>query len=92
MRSEFAGAQVTCYSGHSYAERPVRFESAGIEYNVAGIVHQYRTPEGRKFLVRATNGCQFTITYLEAQDDWQVSPHDGLLPPPQGEQHTRYDE
>jgi hypothetical protein len=92
MRPDPAAAEVTCHSGHAYAERPVRFKYGGSEYHVSRIVHQTRSPEGRQFLVRTTSGPRFTITYLEPQDQWQVSSHDELLPPTQGEQHTRYDE
>lgn len=92
MRPDAAQAEVICYSGHTYAERPIRFRFNRAEYPVEEIIQQTRTPDGRQFLVRTEDERRFVLTYLEAPDQWQVRPLYGPLPSTQGEKHTRYDE
>ena len=64
---------VTCYSGHTYAERPVAFVWDGRHYSVERILKQWRTPDGPCFRVRTAGGVEFDLAYHETQDAWSLT-------------------
>jgi hypothetical protein len=41
---------------------------------VAEVLSEWRTPEGKGFRVRAGDGRAFEITYVESLDEWQIRP------------------
>ena len=67
-------AQVRCYSGHVYPERPVAFLWEGIERQVAEIEQASREPGVRVFIVRDNDGNKFRISYQESGDRWIIVP------------------
>ena len=68
------GTVVECYAGTRYPERPRAFLWEGERVMVEAVEHQWRTPAGPAFRVRAANGRRFTLAYDEAADAWDVQP------------------
>ena len=64
--------KVTCYSGHTYAERPKSFLWQGIEYKVKVIEKVWREPHKRLFKVTTDEGKLFELCYNEADDQWSA--------------------
>ena len=62
--------QVTCYSGHTYAERPQSFLWQGEEYKVKEIENAWQEPGKRLFKVITEKGKPFKLCYNEANDQW----------------------
>lgn len=62
--------QVVCYSGHTYAERPVSLIWEGIEYKVKEIEKEWQEPGARLFQVRTEDGRLFILSYDERGDEW----------------------
>ena len=75
------GTVVECYAGTRYPERPRAFLWEGERVMVEAVEHQWRTPAGPVFRVRAANGAakgrRFTLAYDEAADAWDVQPVPG---------------
>jgi hypothetical protein len=65
--------KVTCYSGHTYAERPKSFEWEGKEYEVAEIEKAWVEPGNRYFQVRTEDNRLFRLCYNEAEDQWSLT-------------------
>jgi hypothetical protein len=65
---------VECYSGQTYAERPLAFYWEGERLEITEILSRWRTPEHRHFLVRINNARQFKLTYNETDDLWTIEP------------------
>lgn len=72
MPQSAAGAQVWCYAGSSYAQRPRAFLWQGQRIAVASVAAEWRTPDGKTFLVRTSGGQVFKLVYNHRLDDWQV--------------------
>jgi len=66
-------AQVTCYSGASYAERPTEIRAFGKQYRIEKITAEGRTPLEKWFQVVTENGQRLRLMYHPAQDRWTVS-------------------
>ena len=66
--------EVKCYSGHTYAERPLAFTWQGKEYRVVEIVKEWRGEGGKCFIVRTGDNKSFQLCYNEAQDTWRLRP------------------
>jgi len=64
---------VSCYSGQSYAERPVSFRWEGTEYEVEEIEQEWRGVDGKNFLVRTEDNKLFRLCYNESQDQWSLT-------------------
>jgi len=64
--------RVECYSGTSYAERPVALIWEGQKLEVNEILSEKRTPEGKTFRVCVNDNRQFDLLYDEKNDNWQV--------------------
>ena len=67
-------AQVRCYSGHIYPERPVAFVWEGNERQVAAVEQAWREPGIRVFIVRDSESKKFQLSYQESGDRWMVTP------------------
>jgi hypothetical protein len=64
------GVQVTCHSGHTYAQEPLSLRWEGQQYQAAEVEARWRTPEGAAFQVRTRSGERFALFYSEAEDEW----------------------
>jgi len=65
--------EVRCYSGQSYAERPLSFTREGAEYEVAGIEAEWRGVGTKNFRVRTKDNKLFQLCYNESQDKWSLT-------------------
>ena len=64
--------QVTCYSGHSYAQEPRAFIWQGERRLVAAVERTWRTPSALHFRVRTEDGARFELAYDERADEWRL--------------------
>ena len=64
--------KVNCYSGHTYAERPMSFELEGIEYEVEKTEKEWQEPGERHFQVRTGDNKLFQLCYNEVKDQWSL--------------------
>jgi len=64
--------KVNCYSGHTYAERPVSFQWQGIEYEVEEIEKSWQEPGERHFQVRTQDNKLFKLWYNEGKRQWSI--------------------
>ncbi len=62
--------RVTCYSGHTYAERPLSFVFDNKEHTVKEIEKEGQTPGARLFKVRTVEDRVFVLAYNEKYDEW----------------------
>ncbi|HXF69809.1 MAG TPA: hypothetical protein VNK89_08375 [Thermoflexus sp.] len=67
-------ANVRCYAGSTYPERPESFEWEGTEKSVREILRRWRTPEALGFRVRTIDGMTFDLIYDLRWDRWTVIP------------------
>ncbi len=65
---------VECRSDQEYAGRPVALYWQGKHLLVAGLLQEWRTPEGKRFLVRTEDGAVFELNYHEVEDSWRIEP------------------
>ena len=65
-------ANVRCYAGASYPERPVAFEWAGQWLDVAEVLRQARTPEGLVFDVLVEDGRRYRLEWDANEDHWSI--------------------
>jgi len=65
--------EVKCYSGYTYAQRPVSFTWQGKEYEVEDIEKEWWGPGERWFLVKTKDNKHFKLCYNEAQDEWSIT-------------------
>jgi len=70
---ELNNLQVTCYSGHTYAERPESFLWQGIKYEVKEIEKVWQEPGKRVFKVITDSGKLFKLCYNETNDQWAAT-------------------
>jgi hypothetical protein len=63
---------VECRSDAEYAERPVAFFWQAQRLEIAEILSRWRTPDGKRFRVRTTDGQIFELFYDPAVDRWQI--------------------
>lgn len=61
---------VECYSGQTYAERPIRFLWEGSCLDVDDVAAEWREPGARHFRVRASDDRTFDLCYDERTDLW----------------------
>ena len=61
--------RVSCYSGHTYAERPVSLVWEGRRCRVE-VEKEWRGPGRRCFLVRTEDGKRLELYYDEQRDEW----------------------
>jgi hypothetical protein len=70
-------AEVRCYAGAGYPERPVAFEWEGRWQEVVELLRQARTPEGLLFDVLAEDGRRYRLAWDARTDEWAVMPAPG---------------
>jgi hypothetical protein len=71
--------KVTCYSSHSYADRPVSFVWNQERHEITNIEREWLEPGGKHFAVKATRAgrpesekhCH--ICYDTREDTWQLN-------------------
>lgn len=66
--------KVKCYSGYTYAERPVSFTWRGRDYEVEEVEKEWRGPGERWFKVKTGGNKSFQLCYNEAKDEWSIKP------------------
>ena len=64
--------EVRCYSGHTYAERPVSFRWKDVEYPVGQIEKAWQEPGKRYFQVLAGGNKRFRLCYNVAEEQWSL--------------------
>ncbi len=67
-------ANVRCYAGASYPERPAAFEWEGGWLDVIEVRRQVRTPAGLRFEVLAQDGRRYRLDWDAKADDWAIMP------------------
>jgi hypothetical protein len=72
-------ANVRCYAGASYPERPVAFEWKERWLEVDELIRQARTPGGLVFDVLAEDGRGYRLAWNAGTDEWVVEPASGNL-------------
>jgi hypothetical protein len=65
--------KVNCYSGRTYAERPLSFTWEDIEYEVAEIETEWRGVGTKNFRVSTEDNKLFQLCYNESQDQWSLT-------------------
>jgi hypothetical protein len=65
---------VECYSGHTYADRPIAFLWNGRRHLIEKTIKRWRLPEGPGFRVVTVNGIKCDLVYRERQDEWSLEP------------------
>ena len=73
MGVDLENLKVKCYSGYTYAQRPLSFTWQGSEYEVENIEKEWQGPRERWFLVRTGDNKCFQLCYNEAQDEWSIT-------------------
>ena len=63
---------VECYSGQTYAERPVALHWEGERQVITEILSRWRLPGMVHFLVRIASGQTFDLMYNETEDLWKI--------------------
>ena len=66
--------RVECHSGYTYAQRPTALWWEGARLEVAAVLAEWRTPQGKHFRVRAADGRKFELEYSESEDAWNILP------------------
>jgi hypothetical protein len=64
--------KVKCYSGYTYAERPVSFNWWGRDYQVEEIEKEWLGPGERWFAVKTDDNKSLQLCYNEARDEWSI--------------------
>jgi len=66
-------AEVECYAGSVYPEKPRAFSWEGQRYEVQTILDQRREPDCLVFLVRCTpDESLFKLCYSFSEDHWRI--------------------
>ena len=66
------GELVECYSGFTYADKPVILTWEDRRMEISRILAEWRTPEKNHFRVRTAEGREFELAYSQATDEWQI--------------------
>jgi hypothetical protein len=66
-------AEVECYAGTRYAERPVAVTLGGQRLSVIEVLSSWRTPAGPGFDVLVTGDRRLRLQLDEASDRWAVT-------------------
>ena len=78
MTGKYDSATVSCYSGRSYADRPVSFVWRNERYEIESVEREWLEPAGKHFIVYATKAGgmegekRFEICYYTREDSWQL--------------------
>lgn len=63
---------VVCYSGYTYAERPIAVRWEGRRLAIEAIEARWRIPGGQGFRVCTEDGQVFELFYGELDGEWSV--------------------
>lgn len=63
---------VECYSGYTYAERPIAVRWEGRRLAIEAIEARWRIPGGQGFRVCTEDGQVFELFYGELDGEWSV--------------------
>ena len=63
---------VECYSGQTFAERPLALYWEGERFEIKEILSRWRTPGNMRFIVRIEDGRIFHLAYNDIEDLWCV--------------------
>jgi hypothetical protein len=66
-------AQVKCYSGRGYEERPIFFTMEGVTYSIHSVEKEWREPGAKHFLVCTGDNKRVELCYNEQNHEWSVS-------------------
>lgn len=72
---------VICRSETTYAEKPVALLWEGERLDISVILASWHTPQGKVFRVLLLDGRTFDLTYLSADNVWQIAPSAVLILP-----------
>ena len=75
---------VECHSDYTYAEKPVALTWEGQRLEIAAILAQWRTPEGKHFRVRIADGREFELVYYDETSNECPDETSGLEHPLRG--------
>ena len=64
--------KVSCYSGHTYAERPQSFQWEGRNYEIEEIERAWLEPGKRYFQIRSRDNKMFRLCYDVIERQWSV--------------------
>ena len=64
---------VRCYSGYTYAERPISFVWQGVSYEVEMIERDWQEPQKKYFQVRTRENKLFQLCYSETEKGWSLT-------------------
>ena len=64
--------EVSCYSGHTYAQEPRSFRWQGVTYQVDEVEKVWRGPGERHFQVRGGGNKTFRLCYNEVMGRWSA--------------------
>ena len=81
-------AEVRCYAGASYPERPVAFEWEGQWLEVIEVQRQARTPEGLVFDVVARDGRSYRLEWDADTDEWDIMSKSAISSEQRGATHV----
>jgi hypothetical protein len=63
---------VTCRSDYAYAQRPTTFLWEAGQVDIALVLAEWRTPEGKGFRVQSAHGQVFELFYNQHIDQWRI--------------------
>ena len=63
---------VECYSGQTYAERPLALYWEGERFEITEILSRWRSPGENHFLARVEDGRIFQLVYYDTEDVWSI--------------------
>jgi hypothetical protein len=64
-----SGDQVEFFSGYTFAQRPTAFTWNDQEYRVDKVIAEWKTPDGKIFLIRTTQGEKFELVYENYENE-----------------------
>ena len=67
------GELVECRSGFTYAEKPVALIWESQRMEIIEITAHWRSPQARHFRVRTVSAQEFELSYVEADNEWQIT-------------------
>jgi hypothetical protein len=76
-------AEVECYSGLEYAERPLRFRWQEEWREIRRIIAERRTVHGKEFDISDERNEKVLLIYDAAAEDWKVLSQQGTAATPQ---------
>ena len=65
--------EVKCYSGYTYAQRPVSFNWQGVDYQVEEVERGWLEPGERWFLAKTMYNKSFQLCYNVAEGRWSIT-------------------